>query len=544
MREIFEDKRKKRINNYILISQVLFFLLLGVLVLRVTEFSYEDVFVKMPTVVIMALLLGFVPLLQQINVKHSTANQMLHFAVISIYLFIAGYLLTKESGNIFKVIMLMPVVITALEYGIKESIAAGFLSTVTLFTVAYYENFTDIDGDILLSAVILLLAWLIGNMVETEKAIRSELEKLATHDSLTNIYNHRSFHYLLEQELMKAKQTNTRVSLLLIDIDYFKFYNDTYGHQKGDEVLKKIAGVLLEVIKERGYCARYGGAKFAVILPDGGAKTAKILGETIRERIETTRFPGEEVLPKGKLTVSVGIAEFPGNADSKERLIQNADEALYKAKFISKNRVETYYSVFDELSLSLKDNEKELFNSIRTLTMVINAKDRYTYGHSLRVMDMAKKLAAKLELDEKIIKDITYGALLHDIGKIEISREILNKPARLSEEEWKILKQHPQWGADIIRPLESIKGARRIILHHHENFDGSGYPHGLAGEAIPIGARIMRIIDSFDAICSNRPYKRVLSQQQAIRELEKYSGTYYDPEILELFKEMILKSRD
>jgi len=420
MRKMFEDKRKRYINKYILISQVLFFLLIGVLVLRVTRFSYETLFIKIPTVVIMVLLLGFIPLLQRINVKHNTANQMLHFAVISIYLFIAGYLLTKEGRNIFKVILLMPVVITALEYGIKKSIVTGFLSITTLFTVAYYKDFTDIDGDILLTAVILLLAWLIGNMVETEKTIRSELERLATHDSLTDIYNHRSFQYLLEQELMKAREADTKVSLLLIDIDYFKFYNDTYGHQKGDEVLKKIAEILLEVIKGRGYCARYGGEEFAVILPDVEVKAAKILGETIRERIETTRFPGEEVLPKGKLTVSVGIAEFPGNADSKERLIQNADEALYKAKFISKNRVETYYSVFDELSLSLKDNEKELFNSIRTLTIVINAKDRYTYGHSLRVMDMARKLAAKLGLDERIIKDITYGALLHDIGKIEI----------------------------------------------------------------------------------------------------------------------------
>jgi len=119
----------------------------------------------------------------------------------------------------------------------------------------------------------------------------------------------------------------------------------------------------------------------------------------------------------------------------------------------------------------------------------------------------------------------------------------LNKPARLSEEEWKILKQHPQWGADIIRPLESIRGARKIILHHHENFDGSGYPDGLKGEAIHIGARIMRIIDSFDAMCSNRPYKKTLSQQQAIKELERYSGTYYDPEILDQFKEMLFESK-
>jgi putative nucleotidyltransferase with HDIG domain len=195
--------------------------------------------------------------------------------------------------------------------------------------------------------------------------------------------------------------------------------------------------------------------------------------------------------------------------------------------------------VFDEMSSTLTHEEKDLFNSIRTLIMVINAKDKYTYGHSLRLMELFKNLALRLGLNSQTVSNVSYGALLHDIGKIEIPREILNKHTRLSEEEWVILKQHPQWGADMIRPLSSIKGVKDIILYHHENLDGTGYPKGLKGEEIPIGARILRIADSYDAMTTNRPYKEALTKEQALEELVRYSGIYYDPVIVKEFINMM-----
>lgn len=537
------SERNKSINNFIFLSQVLFFLILGILILRAADFSYDDLMLKSGQVLIFSLLLASIPFLKLFKVNTYKGNLILDFIIIILYIFITSYLLIVEQDNIFKIILLMPVVVTGLKYGIKISFIATILSSTSIFIVSLINKSTSFDADIMLSGVLFLLAWLLGNMTETEAKIRKELERLATHDSLTDILNHRSFQALLDEKLEEANKENTSISLILLDIDFFKVYNDSLGHQKGDQVLKEVADILKNATKEIGYCARYGGEEFVIILPKTGIKAAKTLAEEIRRKVEETEFPGIDLLPKGKLTISIGIAEFPSMADNKERLIQKADEALYKAKFVSKNKVETYFSVFDELSLSLKDEEKELFNSIRTLTMVINAKDRYTYGHSERVMEMAKKFAEIIGLDEQQTKDIIFGSLLHDIGKIEISREVLNKPTKLNDLEWQMTKQHPQWGADIIRPLKSLKGSLDIVLYHHENYNGTGYPKGLKGEEIPFGAQLLRIIDSYDALTSHRPYKEAMSQEQAIEELQKYSGIHYDPEMLEKFCKMILESK-
>jgi HD-GYP domain-containing protein (c-di-GMP phosphodiesterase class II) len=295
-----------------------------------------------------------------------------------------------------------------------------------------------------------------------------------------------------------------------------------------------------ENTKHIGFCARYGGEEFAVIIPDCNKECGVEIGELIRQAIEKTDFKGANILPKGRLTVSVGVVCFPESADSKEQLIQKADEAMYKAKYTSKNKVEVYYSVLDEMGHSLQDKEKDLLNSLRTLLMVVNAKDRYTYGHSERVMHYAMQIGKRLALWEWEIQELSVGALLHDIGKIEISREVLNKPGKLTPEEWEAVKQHPVWGADMIRPISSLGGAVDIVLHHHENYDGSGYPNALKGEEIPLGARILRVVDSFDAMTTNRPYKDALSMKQALEELNKYKGIHYDPEVVEVFTGYII----
>jgi diguanylate cyclase (GGDEF)-like protein len=534
-----------KINNskekFILATQTLFFLLLAILIHRVLKHNSDiSSLYSLSSSLAFIILISLIPLIRLVNTKYVF---FIDLWIIFIYILITSCLLYFENEDIFKILFLMPVVISALRYPIKFSYSITIFVLFFLFLIGFLNNFSSFDADIMLSGVLFLLAWLLGNMTETEAKIRKELERLATHDSLTDILNHRSFQALLDEKLEEAKKENTSISLILLDIDFFKVYNDSLGHQKGDQVLKEVADILKNATKEIGYCARYGGEEFVIILPKTGIKAAKALAEEIRRKVEETEFPGIDLLPKGKLTISIGIAEFPSMADNKERLIQKADEALYKAKFVSKNKVETYFSVFDELSLSLKDEEKELFNSIRTLTMVINAKDRYTYGHSERVMEMAKKFAEIIGLDEQQTKDIIFGSLLHDIGKIEISREVLNKPTKLNDLEWQMTKQHPQWGADIIRPLKSLKGSLDIVLYHHENYNGTGYPKGLKGEEIPFGARLLRIIDSYDALTSHRPYKEAMSQEQAIEELQKYSGIHYDPEMLEKFCKMILESK-
>ncbi|KJS87707.1 MAG: hypothetical protein JM58_03320 [Peptococcaceae bacterium BICA1-8] len=536
------DKNFKNKEIYILVTQTFFFLLLAILVMRVFDFKNEaSTLYSVGSSYVFIVIISLIPLIRLVDYKHTI---LLDTFINIFFILIASFLLLKEEQEIFKILYLMPIVITSLKYKKIYSYIFVGLITLILLGMGFLSNFIYIDADIMLSGVLFLLAWLLGNMTETEAKIREELERLATHDGLTDLLNHRSFQTILDEKITEAKGNKSSLSLLLLDIDYFKVYNDSLGHQKGDIVLKAVADIMKNNTQGKGYCARYGGEEFVIILPEAGIRDARILAEKIREEIEKTEFIGMQVLPKGNLTVSIGIAQLPLMADTKEKLIQKADEALYKAKFVSKNKVEVYYSVFDELSLVLKDEEQELLNSIRTLTMVINAKDRYTYGHSERTMELCRKFSISSKFNDFLTKNLIYGSLLHDIGKIEISREVLNKPKKLNQSEWEMFKQHPQWGADIIRPIKTLQNSLEIILYHHENYDGTGYPKGLKGKDIPIGARILRIVDSYDAITTNRPYKEAMSKEQAVEELAKYTVTHYDPIILEQFCEMILKKDD
>lgn len=533
-----EDKRKQ--ERYILVSQAISFFLLAMVILTTISFK-DDLFNELSYHHTTIILLIILPLLVFIRfLSTHSYNVMLEIVFNTFFLAISSIFLIYLNDPAFKILLIMPIILTALKSGVRQSIYTSLISLVVLFYVSYKNDFLTIDSDLMYAIVFLLVAWLLGNMRDTENEIRIKLERLANYDGLTDLYNHRSFQDIMDRELLKAKEHQKPLSLILLDIDYFKVYNDSFGHLKGDFVLKQVAAIINNCTPSTGYCARYGGEEFALVLPKMDAEYTTKVAENIRKTIEEANFPGMEVLPKGKLTVSIGLAEYPLMATTKEKLIQKADEALYKAKFISKNKVEAYYSVFDELSIDLAEEEKDIFNSIRTLTMVINAKDKYTYGHSERTMQLASRFAEMINMSKNSTTQLIYSSLLHDIGKIEIARDILNKPAKLNDSEWEILKSHPQWGAEIIRPLKSFEELVEIVLYHHENIDGSGYPRGLKNNEIPYGARVLRILDSFDAIITNRPYKPGMNKAQAIEEMAKFSGTHYDPVIFEQFAEMIL----
>ncbi len=537
-----EDKLKQ--ERYILVSQAISFFLLAMSILAAISSKDElfNILGYYHSIVMFLILLPLIVFIRFLSTHYDNVRFELIFSIF--FLVISAVFLVFLNNSAFKILLIMPIILTALKSGVRYAVYISIASLTVLFYVSYKNNFITIDGDLMYAIVFVLVAWLLGNMRDTENEIRIKLERLANYDGLTDLYNHRSFQHIMDSELNKAKEHKGLVSLILLDIDYFKVYNDSFGHLKGDLVLKKVASIINNCTPPTGYCARYGGEEFALVLPKMDVEHSLTVAENIRKTIEATEFPGMEVLPKGKLTVSIGLAEYPLMATTKEKLIQRADEALYKAKFISKNKVEAYYSVFDELSLVLVDEEKNIFNSIRTLTMVINAKDKYTYGHSERTMQLASRFAEKINLSKSHTTQMIYSSLLHDIGKIEIARDILNKPAKLNDSEWEILKSHPQWGAEIIRPLKSFEGIAEIVQYHHENYDGSGYPEGLKGTSIPYGARVLRIIDSFDAITTNRPYKPGMNKEQAIEELAKFSGIHYDPVIFGQFAEMILSDSD
>ncbi len=328
-----------------------------------------------------------------------------------------------------------------------------------------------------------------------------------------------------------------------MDIDYFKNYNDINGHQSGDLLLKQIGKILKESIRENDVVARYGGEEFAAILPNTDEESAIEIGEKIRSAIQNTKFVGQENQPNKNITISIGVSSYPTRAISKHQLINTADDALYRAKSFNKNRVESYHSVLDDLCKQM-DIKEDTIKSLKTFINMINLKDRYTYGHTERVVIYVKWFAQMLKLKEEHQAQIQIAAYLHDIGKLEIPEEVLNKKGRLTNTEFQMFKDHPEVGVGLIQNIKPFEAFVPLIKHHHERYDGGGYPDGLKGHEIPYLARMLTIADSFDAMTSNRPYNVRKSHEEGIEELRLNAGLQFDPELVEIFIEMLEKYKE
>jgi diguanylate cyclase (GGDEF)-like protein len=463
----------------------------------------------------------------------------LFIIIFSVIIFICG---VNESQ--YKFMFLFIIITTTIQSGMKQGIIVSCISSLIILVmdiimVPNVQINTYFENDLILAGIFILTAWPLGFYVKVEGEHIEKLEQLANIDGLTELYNHRYFCETLIEKVKIGSRNNKPVSMIFIDIDYFKQYNDTYGHQKGDYVLRKIGEIIKVNVRKEDISARYGGEEFAVILPDTNEEQAIEIAEHLRKKIESTYFEGEESQPKGKVTASMGVSVYPDKARDDIELIKSADDALYRAKFFNKNRVEVYTSILDEIKTNIDEKDVELVASIKTLISVINAKDRYTYGHVERVVVYSRIMADKLQLNEKDKKILIYGAYMHDIGKINISKEILLKKMKLTDEEWEELKQHPVNGVEIIQSVESLKEIIPLILSHHERYDGNGYPNKLKGEEIPYLARILTVVDSFDAMTSNRPYNKRKTYEEGIEELERCRGTQFDPEIAKAFIEII-----
>jgi diguanylate cyclase (GGDEF)-like protein len=365
------------------------------------------------------------------------------------------------------------------------------------------------------------------------------IEEKANTDQRTGLFNHSHFESMLESELGNARSQGTPLSLGLIDIDDFKKYNDRFGHLQGDSLLALLGDFLSRKTEGTPVTAfRYGGEEFTLLMPGMDLDEAYAFMNKLRKQLNDTPFEGVEVFPHGCLSFSAGVARYEIDMYNKSQLVDQADKALYYAKKQGKNNVHRHGSN-DGM-----EQEIDLVQDVRDIEQQLNLfryKDMDTFKHSKRVYKYALDLSELLELDNVEKRNFVLGALIHDIGKLEIPWSILNKKEKLTAEEWETIKGHVIWGKKMAMTNERFADLIPYIELHHERYDGAGYPYGLKGSEIPRLCRMLTVIDSFDAMTTERPYQETKNVDEAIKELQLCSGSQFDPELAELFIRYIQK---
>lgn len=392
-----------------------------------------------------------------------------------------------------------------------------------------------------------------------------QTSKYANTDTLTSLYNHRGFQEVLANELTRAKENETPLSVVMFDVNNISKINRELGHAKGDEVIKTIAEKIKQNIRANDLAGRYGGDEIAVIMPNTNTKDAKYLAEYITYCLSCCFV--DDV---GPIKVSVGISTFPECTIDQEKLLILAEQAM----FISQARgykegmsaivSSSDFNFWDDVALNSfaevltkrhsqiginfeeelvhKFNQEEIVNHTHLTEMVtslagaIDAKDPYTKGHSTSVSRYSEALARALRLPEQEVERIKIGALLHDVGKIGIPESVLKKPGKLDDDEWEIMKQHPTIGAEkVLAPNEALRDLIPIVKYHHERLDGKGYPEHLKGDEIPLAARIVSVADAYHALVSDRPYRKGMPIEKACAILKEGAGTQWDSDLVRQF---------
>lgn len=403
------------------------------------------------------------------------------------------------------------------------------------------------------------LAESLNIMVESFQKEHTELEETnkklaatAIRDGLTGLYNHYRFQEMLDSEYRRAKRYSLPLCLIMMDIDNFKLINDTYGHQFGDFVLEELADIINASIRDTDIASRYGGEEFTVILPNTSLDGSFAVAEKLRLAVANRVFKQDDLTTR--LTLTVGISSLAEEGiNTKEDLVKHADEAMYEGKIRGKNMVVSWgeFILWERLAAKKEEVSTEHYrkrfaltaNSVKrsymeaatTLVKTLEAKDGYSATHSYLVAAYAVKFAEELGLSREKTEIIKNSAMLHDVGKIAIPADILTKTDRLTEEEYQILKTHPEQSARVLEGTGFLEEEISTILYHQEWFNGEGYPSGLKGTAIPLGARVLAICDAYEAMTSKRPYRKSLTYRAAIEEIRKGAGGQFDPHLIEPF---------
>ncbi|MFW6133689.1 MAG: diguanylate cyclase [Planctomycetota bacterium] len=365
-------------------------------------------------------------------------------------------------------------------------------------------------------------------------------------DALTGVGSRRMFENQLEQEFRRAARYSRPFCVAMLDVDDLKATNNDGGHAAGDEVLRRFAQGMVHETRDQDVLCRYGGDEFVLLMPETDLTDAMQVLERLRLRA------GELAVPGGRAVhLSGGVAQYdPDDETSAKELVRCADLALYEAKRTGRNRIAAWYACREDVSADGVDRRKladlqtrlaemssrskqVLIQSVWALVHAIEARDKYTRSHSDNVVRYAVAIAGRMGVDAEQIGVIRRAAMIHDIGKIGVPDEILSKRGPLTDEQRRVIEQHPLIGVRILDQMHFLRRELPLVRHHHERWDGNGYPDGLRGDAVPRGARILAAADAFDAITSDRVYRRARSVDEALAMLADDAGRQFDPDVVE-----------